>query len=244
MERAQRPRCPLNSDLIDRQSEFALALLGEGLRIREALEKGEALSFELEHAHIREMLLAAVDLDGGMRVTVPPNAIPQALWKPDTLASGAWSGEFLGVRYPLVCWVDELFCLDSPWADRWNEHKLEAEIYGTNDRAWKFWQQAAIVDAKADPGLMQIFFWCVMLGFKGMLAEDPQRLVEWGLAQREKLCRIQPLEFPEELEPDPPTQVPPHDALLHHRRMQLVCGIALMVAIPSLFFLLVRYFSS
>ena len=57
-------RCPLNSDLIDRQSEFALALLGEGLRVREALEKGEALSFELEHAHIREMLLAAVDLDG------------------------------------------------------------------------------------------------------------------------------------------------------------------------------------
>ena len=91
---------------------------------------------------------------------------------------------------------------------------------------------------------MQIFFWCVMLGFKGMLAEEPQRLTEWGVAQREKLCRIQPLEFPEELEPDPPTQVPPHDALLHHRRMQIICGVALMAAIPALFFLLVRYFSS
>jgi type VI secretion system protein ImpK len=231
-------------ELVDRQSEFVLALLSEGLRIRESLERGEALSFDLEYANIREMLLAAADLDGGMKVSVPPNAIPQALWKPDTLAAGAWSGEFLGVRYPLVCWFDEVFCLDSPWADRWNEHKLEAELYGTNDRAWKFWQQAAIVDAKADSNLMQIFFWCVMLGFRGMLAEEPIKLVEWGAAQREKLCRIQPLEFPEELEPDPPTLVPPHNALLYHQRMLLICGITLMVVIPTLFFLLVRFFST
>jgi hypothetical protein len=91
---------------------------------------------------------------------------------------------------------------------------------------------------------MQIFFWCVMLGFRGMLAEEPIKLVEWGAAQREKLCRIQPLEFPEELEPDPPTLVPPHNALLYHQRMLLICGITLMVVIPTLFFLLVRFFSN
>ncbi len=231
------------NSLVDRQSDFVLALLIEGLRIREGLEKGEPLSFDLEHSRIREMLVSAADIDGRMKVTVPPQAIPNAFWKPDTLEAGAWTGEFLGIRYPLACWVDEIFCLDSPWADRWNEAKLEAGLYGTNDRAWKFWQQAAIIEAHGDFKLMQAFFGAVMLGFKGMLADEPMKLIEWSAAMREKMCRIQPLEFPEELEPDPPTIVPPHYALLHHRRMLKICGLTLLAVIPALFFLLVRFFS-
>ncbi len=233
----------MSNSLEDRQSDFILAFLMEGLRIREALEKGNPLSFDLEHSRIREMLVSCSDLDGRMKVTVAPQAIPNAFWKPDTLETGAWTGDFLGILYPLVCWLDEIFCLDSPWADRWNEAKLEADLYGTNDRAWKFWQQAAIIEATGNLKLMQAFFLPVMLGFRGMLADEPMKLIEWSAAMREKLCRINPLEFPEELEPDPPTVVPPHYALLHHRRMLQICGFVLLAIIPSLFFLLVRWFS-
>src|SRR6266852_5305509 len=49
---------------------------------------------------------------------------------------------FLGIRYALACWLDEVFILDSPWGRIWNERKIEEALYGTNDRAWFFWEQA------------------------------------------------------------------------------------------------------
>jgi hypothetical protein len=76
-----------------------------------------------------------------------------------------------------------------------------------------------------------------------MLAEEPSRLAEWCNLQREKLSHIQPLEFPEELEPDPATQAQPHHGLLRRRRMLIICGAILTVVIPTLFFLMVRGFS-
>ncbi len=231
------------ADLVEKQKDFVLSILTEGIRVRESLEKNEPLSFEIERGRFREMLLLAAELDSSMRVSLPPSSMPEALWKPDTQSTGAWTGDFLGIRYPIACWLDETFCLDSPWADRWNERKLEVEFYSTNDRAWKFWQQAAIADAKGDVAKMEAFFWCVMLGFKGMLADEPVRLTEWCNLQREKLSHIQPLEFPEELEPDPPTQAPPHHGLLRRRRMLILCGVVLTVVIPTLFFLMVRGFS-
>src|SRR4051812_38795940 len=54
------------------------------------------------------------------------------------------SGPFLGARYALVCWLDEIFILDSPWGRVWNEHKLEVRLYSSNDRAWRFWEQARL----------------------------------------------------------------------------------------------------
>ena len=228
--------------LLDRQADFVLKLLLEGLRVREALERGEALSFELEYGRIREMLVVAADLDGAMRVTIPVGMLPAGMVKPESVNAGAWTGEFMGIRYPLVCWLDEIFCLDSPWADRWNERKLEVDLYKSNDRAWKFWQQAAIIDAKSDIKKLEIYFWCVMLGFRGMMIDDPGRLFEWCATHREKLCQIRPLDFPEELEPDPITRATPHYALLLHRRMLKICGSVLVVAIPILFFLMIRYF--
>ncbi len=53
-----------------------------------------------------------------------------------------YSGHFLGIRYALVCWLDEIFIIDSPWNDQWNEASLEASLYGDRERAWRFWEQA------------------------------------------------------------------------------------------------------
>ena len=41
-------------------------------------------------------------------------------------------------------WLDELFILYSSWESAWNERKLEGSLYGSNDRAWRFWEQARI----------------------------------------------------------------------------------------------------
>ena len=47
----------------------------------------------------------------------------------------------LDIRYAMVCWIDELFILNSVWGTQWNEQKLEVDLFGTNDRAWKFWEK-------------------------------------------------------------------------------------------------------
>src|SRR5205807_5159764 len=74
---------------------------------------------------------------------------------------------FLGVRYALACWLDEFFILNTPWEKKWNERKLEVELYGTNDRAWKFWRQAELALALPQDDAVEAFFLCVMLGFRG-----------------------------------------------------------------------------
>ena len=58
--------------------------------------------------------------------------------------AGVSGDRYLGVGYPLACWFDEIFILDpaSPWKEEWREHTLEAGLYDSRDRAYKFWQQA------------------------------------------------------------------------------------------------------
>src|SRR5947209_13972033 len=82
---------------------------------------------------------------------------------------------FLGVRYALACWLDELLILNSPWSAAWNERKLEAALYGTNDRAWKFWEQAELAAARPTTDALEGFFLCVVLGFRGELGLEPER---------------------------------------------------------------------
>ena len=52
---------------------------------------------------------------------------------------------FLGARYALACWIDELFIVHSSWADRWKPLILEQALFGSRERATKFWEQADIV---------------------------------------------------------------------------------------------------
>src|SRR5437870_400720 len=41
---------------------------------------------------------------------------------------------FLGIRYALACWLDEIFIADSPWKDQWNDNKVETTLFGMNER--------------------------------------------------------------------------------------------------------------
>src|ERR1700694_3217684 len=86
---------------------------------------------------------------------------------------------FLGMRYALVCWLDEIFILDSPWKDQWNQHSLEVDLYNSRERAWRFWDQADRASAPPSTDALEVFFLCVMLGFRGDKASNPEELTQW-----------------------------------------------------------------
>ncbi|HEX5273514.1 MAG TPA: DotU family type IV/VI secretion system protein, partial [Gemmataceae bacterium] len=160
-----------NPRMSDEIASLVRATLGRGLDLKERLARGEPLSLEEEQAALKRLLLGDVEARhwpeyGGDRPPAEPGE-----------ARGR--GPFLGTRYALACWLDEIFVLDSAWGTAWNETKLEVALYGSNDRAWRFWEQAALAEGRPSAGPTEVFFLCVLLGFRGELRDDPARLRAW-----------------------------------------------------------------
>jgi type VI secretion system protein ImpK len=214
-------------------------VIGSCLDLKGRLERGERPDFATEQGTLRGLLLTEVEArrwadyggdqagasgDSGVRPAAPTT-------RPD---------RFLGVRYALVCWLDEVFILDSPWSRQWNEHKLEVELYGTNDRAWKFWEQARRAEVRASPDALEAFYLCVMLGFAGDLREQPERLQAWAGSARGRVGQVRDLEWPFAAEVEPATNVPPLYGREKLRRMVLSGGLVLLLLIPVLVFFVVR----
>ena len=120
-------------------------ILGYGLDLKERLDRGEPLEVEYEQQQLIHRLQ-------------PPDA--------GLVAEFNGQGTFLGVRYALVCWLDEIFILDSTWSRSWNDRKLETQLYNTNDRYWKFWEQYELAKPMGTD-VVEAFYQCVMLGFRG-----------------------------------------------------------------------------
>lgn len=215
-------------------ADLVMPVIEYGLQLRERLAAGEDLSLAGEQAVLKGLLLSDAEarrwLDFGGEAAAETAS-------GDSTAAG--SQRFLGVRYALVCWLDECFILDSPWERAWNEHKLEAALYGANDRAWRFWEQARLAEARPGADALEVFFWCVMLGFRGSLREEPRRLEEWIDATRGRITKslAQPWSAPPELEP--PINVPPLHGRDRLRRMVFTAAAVLLLLIPILAFLLV-----
>lgn len=189
----------------------------------------------------REMLLQGFR---DLFVTYPPAVSAGRHAADDTdLLGGSEAGPaetFLGVGYPLACWADELFTLNSPVGGPWNERKFEVELYASNDRAWRFWVQAKLAaDRPADDDL-EVFYLCAALGFRGEWADDPGRYRAWVGSTRERLVKglrkdwVGPpaLEFP--------TRVPERHGKTRLRRMAVVAGGAALVAVPAAVLLIAR----
>jgi type VI secretion system protein ImpK len=199
-----------------------------GLRLKESLARGEEPAFEIEQAALKGLLLSEIE------------ARRWADFGGDGDGSGRGRGEqaFLGIRYALVCWLDEIFIADSPWSTRWNERKLEVALYGTNDRAWKFWEQAKLSEARAGRDAIEVFFLCVMLGFRGELADQPERLSGWVAAARTQLGRAKGHDWVAPPELEPPSNVPPLTGRARLSRMAVSGAVLLMVLVPLMTVLL------
>jgi type VI secretion system protein ImpK len=143
-----------------------------GLDLKERLERGEKLDIALEQTQLRSLLKSESearrwpDYGGDSQIG-------------GTTIGGERAHAFLGIRYALVCWLDEIFTLDPQWASKWQEEALEPEMYRTRLRADQFWEQARRAETRPNPDALEAYFLCAVLGFRGKHAGAPEQLQAW-----------------------------------------------------------------
>lgn len=86
---------------------------------------------------------------------------------------------YLGARYALACWLDEIFISDSCWKDQWNASKVETTLYGMNERATEFWRQAQRAQSRPTRDALEVYYLCAMLGFRGEMIDRPADMQAW-----------------------------------------------------------------
>jgi len=201
-------------------------VLANGLALREKLRENRSLTIENEQAALK-----------GLLSVVPGN---------DSERGG--TDTFLGPRYPLTCWIDEIILSDTPWRDKWSERKLETALFRTTDRAWLFWEQAERArtrvgtDSLSVSDGLEVFFLCAMLGFRGQWRDNPAELQNWVKSAREQIKRTQTKQAPALAERTvPATNVPALRGKERLRQMLIVLALVSLISIPVLVFLVVRY---
>ncbi len=217
-------------------------VLRYGLQLKERLERGETPSLEIEQAALRGLLLSDMEASRWTEFGGEGDAGSLSFGAGSEAAPGLGSGSFLGARYALVCWLDEMFILHSPWSETWNVRKLEAALYGSNERAWRFWEQARLAENRPTTDALEVFFLCVMQGFRGELGEAPERLRAWCKSVQVKLSRLGE-DWPQPPELEPPINVPPLHGADRFRRTLYWTFVLLLFLVPLFSFLLVQHLS-
>ncbi len=209
-------------------------ILARGLHLKERLDRGETPVFATEQAILEGLLTAGIAAGND-----PGDAgdDPRTVGFKGAVRRSA--ERLMTVRYAMACWLDELFILESPWETRWNERKMEVTLNGTNDRAWRFWDLARRPETRLDRDLLETFFLCVMLGFRGDLRDRPSELRDWVEGSRTQLTRIEGLEWTPPPELTPSTRVPPLEGGERLRRMVVAGGLVFLLLTPVVAFLLI-----
>jgi len=215
------------------------SILGTGLELKEKLDRGDRPSFEIEHAKLKGLLLGDGELRYQTDFAGDARHGSQAGGIRTTVGGLRGAEPFLGIRYALACWLDEVFIADSPWRDVWTEQTLEVALYGgSSQRAWRFWEQARKAEARPGTDALEAYLWCVMLGFRG---EPPPDLnpAQWVEGVRKRVLATQAQEFALPAEKDPPTNVP----VLRGRErfgtmLRVAAGVAALAAFAAGFLLL------
>lgn len=192
-----------------------------GVRLRDLLVHQEGPDFRT----------AQKELQGKLQLLSQAGRIAEYSLPGGAGRSTAGSDQFLGIRYPLVCWLDEIF-IDSPWSREWNEHKLEQALFGTTDRAWKFWEQARKAEGLG-ADVLEVFYLCVMLGFRGELRDVPDKLKIRCEGMKSQIDQGQDAEWQGPVAIQPATNVPPLLGAARLQRMMMIAGLCLLVIIPA-----------
>jgi type VI secretion system protein ImpK len=216
----------------NRCSRLAYPVISHGLALLQRVEQGATLDVAREQAILKDLLLAD---ETSARADSNEDAGFDGL-----VVQRPANQSFLGIRYALVCWLDELFTTRSSCAQEWNEHKLEVELYGSNDRAWKFWDQARIAQSRATTDALQIYYLCVMLGFRGALGAKPEQLNTWIAASRQRLGQVSEREDSLGGETTPQLCAPPLRGAARLRQMALTAWVAMLILGPLTAFYVVH----
>jgi type VI secretion system protein ImpK len=153
------------------------------LELKDRLDRGESPNMDTEQARLTALLQTDVE---ARRV----------------IDYGGDGMNYMGARYALVCWIDELFIVYTSWGDQWRKKSMEVGVYGgTADRAWKFWEQAEMAQKGKTASLdaLEAFFLCVMLGFRGRFLNDPAKLKSWVDAVGAQVASTQEWPTPNDL---------------------------------------------
>ncbi len=145
---------------------------------------------------------------------------------------------FLGMRYPLATWLDELFCeygtFDSLNQGGWNENKLELTLFNLQLRDSLFWRQASFAESlpEGSNDAMETFLLCVLLGFRGEKAREPERLREWVSSVRNRIAKTLSQEPPPIAETSPAENVPPLNSRAAYERMCKIFMVGILASLP------------
>lgn len=218
------------------------SVFGAGLDLLGRLEQGHTPSVENE----RSRLLGLVRGDGSL--DADPLFVGDMLPTHSYRTTGSFrndpvDGKYLGVRYALACWVDEIFLgvdPDSPlrwWADQWEGDTVEVRLFGgAQERAWRFWNQARVAESRGGPEALEAYLWAVMLGFRGSpeQAQTPVDPKEWVDKVRRRVLQVRAVEFPLPVDRDFATRVPP---LRGRQRLRGMLRAAALATAAGLFVL-------
>jgi len=216
-------------------------ILRTALHTADDFRRGLGLPFDAA----RELLVEKFrELGSQFQFGVPAGLRINTMGEFDLLAmanSGRPATEnYLGPGYALACWVDELFTLNSPVAQQWNERKFEVEFFSTNDRAWRFWQQARLAADRTHDDDLEVYYLCAVLGFRGEWIESPPELKAWMGATRDRLLKGLRQDWAGPSALNPPTRVPLRYGKLRLKQMALIAVMATLVLIPVAAMLIAR----
>src|SRR5262245_47739023 len=97
-------------------------ILSYGVDLRAKLGRDEPLDLKNEQAVLRGLLKS----DAQARAWTDYGG--EATEGSPAGDSEGGSERFLGIRYALVCWLDEIMIVDSPWKQAWSERSLEVAL--------------------------------------------------------------------------------------------------------------------
>ena len=173
-------------------------IISRGLELHERLERGESADFDTEHDVLRKLIWAegeaAAKREYAGDIGIGASARGAAGFDPNA--------SFLGARYALACWLDELFVLNTPWAsdwsNSWKENMMEVEVVGTGsgEAAWRFWQQAKKASTRPGTAALDVYLWCVMLGFRGEPEAEGIDPLKWADSTRKHIIQSRNQRFP------------------------------------------------
>ncbi len=104
-------------------------------------------------------------------------------------SSPALAEQYQKVRYALVAFADEVV-LTSGWehAGEWESQLLELKFYGTSVAGQKFFEELERA-REAGREVLEIFYLCLALGFRGVYAQDDPQLLR---LKQQLLGRVSP----------------------------------------------------
>ncbi len=213
----------------DELAKQVYPVLRHGLKLKARLDRGERPVLAAEQAELKRLL--------GSNSQPAPWGTGQNVTT--SIGTSSDTSRFLGVRYALTCWLDEMF-IESAWAREWDERKLESALFETNIRYRNFWDQAALAEASPDAAdAVEAFLMCVLLGFRGEKAERQDAFREWVSAAKARGGKGYGKELPAIPETTPGSNVPLLMGVAGYRRMGRALAVTLLGAIPVVAFLVV-----